>query len=83
MTISALRRSVDAWKHKYQAVKGRVGEEHDQTLAEPPDFSDTELDAFKALEKVNGDAPDRTVAIDMRDALKEARRQKAQSKAPA
>jgi hypothetical protein len=80
-TIAELRRSVDAWKKKYQAAKGEVGAEQDQTLAEPPEFTDTEIEALKALEKANaGAAPDRTLAIDMRDALKEARRQKAQTK---
>ena len=80
-TIAELRRSVDAWKKKYRAVKGPVGEEFDQTLAEPPEFSDTEVEALKALDKANaGAAPERTLAIDMRDALKEARRQKSQSK---
>jgi chromosome segregation ATPase len=80
-TIAELRRSVDAWKKKYQAAKGEVGEEQDQTLVEPPEFTDTEIEALKELDRANaGAAPDRTLAIDMRDALKEARRQKSQSK---
>lgn len=80
-TIAELRRSVDAWKKKYQAARGQIGEEQDQTLAEPPEFTDTEIEALKELDKANaGAAPERTLAIDMRDALKEARRQKAQSK---
>lgn len=83
-TIAELRRSVDAWKKKYQAAKGQVGEEQDQTLVEAPEFTDTEIEALKALDKANaGTAPDRTLAIDMRDALKEARRQKAQAKSRA
>jgi len=80
-TIAELRRSVDAWKKKYQAAKGEVGEELDQTLIEPPEFTDTEIEALKELDKAHAGAPpDRTLAIDMRDALKEARRQKSQSK---
>lgn len=80
-TIAELRRSVDAWKKKYQAAKGEVGEEQNQTLVEPPEFTDTEIEALKELDKANAGAPpDRTLAIDMRDALKEARRQKSLSK---
>ena len=80
-TIAELRRSVDAWKKKYQAKKGQVGDEQDQTLAEPPEFTDTEVEALKELDMANaGKAPEPTLSIDMRDALKEARRQKAQAK---
>jgi chromosome segregation ATPase len=80
-TIAELRRSVDAWKKKYQAAKGEVGAEQDQTLVEPPEFTDTEIEALKELDRANaGTAQERTLAVDMRGALKEARRQKAQLK---
>lgn len=80
-TIAELRKSADAWKKKYQAAKGQLVEDQDQTIAEPPAFTDTEVEALKELESGNrAGAPDRTVAIDMRDALKEARRQKSTAK---
>lgn len=76
-TIAGLRESVDAWKAKYRAVKGEKIDDGTETMTELPAFTDTELEALKALEESNAEAPDATVAIDMRDALKEARRHKA------
>jgi DNA repair exonuclease SbcCD ATPase subunit len=81
-TIAELRRSVDAWKKKYQAAKGELCDS-DQTLAEPPEFTDTEVEALRALEMAGEMAPERTVAIDMRDALKQARAQKARARTEA
>lgn len=78
-TIADLRKSVDAWKKKWQAAKGELVDA-DQTLAELPAFTDTEVEALKELERSGDGAPDRTVAIDMRDALKEARAQKAKAR---
>jgi chromosome segregation ATPase len=78
-TIAELRQSVDAWKAKYQAVKGEKLDDGTETMTELPAFTDTELEALKALEETCSDAPGATIAIDMRDALKEARRHKANS----
>ncbi|MDX1561885.1 MAG: hypothetical protein R3305_03120, partial [Gammaproteobacteria bacterium] len=74
-TIGELKRSVAVWKKKYQAAKGVVSDET-ATCAELPAFTDTEVEMLKELEKVE-DGPAHTVAIDMRDALKEARRSRA------
>ena len=79
-TIAELRRSVEGWKKKYQAVKGEALDDQDRTLAELPAFTDTEVEALRELESAKREGPDRTVAIDMRDALKEARRQKQTAK---
>lgn len=79
-TIAELRRSVEGWKKKYEAAKGERVVKPEETLAEPPEFTDTEIEALKALDAVADGPPDRTVAIDMRDALKEARRSKAVAK---
>ena len=79
-TIAELRRSVDLWKKKYQAAKGEILEDQDQTLAEPPAFTETEIEALKALEEEHPATPERTIAIDMRGALKEARSRKARAK---
>lgn len=77
-TIAELKRSLDAWRKKYQAARGELIDDQDETLSEPA-FSDTELDELRKLEEGEA-APERTVAIDMRDALREARRDKARAK---
>ena len=75
-TISELKRSVDTWKAKYQAAKGAELKDEDHTMTELPALTDTEIDVLRELEGSTEDAPAQTVAIDMRDALKEARRKK-------
>jgi hypothetical protein len=83
-TIAELRRSVEAWKNPSQLAKPRVGEDPDSTLAEAPALGDDEIDASDAIDAIEtlnpGAPPERTLAIDMRDALTEARRQKAFTK---
>jgi chromosome segregation ATPase len=76
-TISELKRSGEIWKKKYQAAKAKGA---DATATDLPAFTATEADALKQLEAtVGGGAPDRTVAIDMRQPLSEARRKAAES----
>lgn len=82
-TIAELRRSTDVWKQKYQAARNRGGVDPNQTLAEEPAFSEGQLEALEALDKIHNGPPERTLAIDMSDALTEARRQKSLSKTPA
>lgn len=72
-TIAELRRSIDAWKEKYSAAKGEKFFDGDCTMTELPSLTDTEVDVLKELETSDTDTPAATVAIDMRDALKEAR----------
>jgi chromosome segregation ATPase len=81
-TISNLRATVDAWKAKYQAAKGEklTDKDHTKTMTELPSLSDTEIDVLAELEISSQVEPTQTVAIDMRDALKEARRNKAHAK---
>jgi len=80
MTIGELSKSVEVWKTKYQAAKGEKLADRDQTMSELPAFTDTEVEVLKKLDDSHGDPPAATVAIDMRDALKEARRDKARAK---
>lgn len=75
-TAAALRASVETWKRKYQAARGELTDV-DQTLAEPPAFTDTEVEVLQQLEQSGFEQPEHTVAIDMRTALREARAQKA------
>jgi chromosome segregation ATPase len=82
-TIAELRRSTDVWKQKYQTAKGRAGVDPNQTLVEEPAFTDGQIEALEALDKLHQGQPERTLAIDMSDALTEARRQKSLSKTPA
>jgi len=82
-----LRQSIDAWRRKYQAAKGQAVEQ-DSTLAEPPLFTDTEIQALEEIESAAAESEvqetleaqltpaEHTVAIDMREALTEARDQK-------
>lgn len=79
-TIAELRRSAEAWKKKYQAAKGVVYEGPGQTLAEPPPFTDTEIEALEALKLANGVKPPPSApASKLRGALKEAPHSKADS----
>lgn len=75
-TAAKLRASVDTWKKKYQAARGELTDV-DQTLAEPPAFTETEAEVLRQLEDSGFEEPERTIAIDMRSALKEARARKA------
>lgn len=79
-TISELKRSVDAWKAKYQAAKGETLASQARTMTELPALTDTELNVLRELEESSDDVPAQTVAINMRDALKEARRKKTSAK---
>ena len=78
-TIEGLRRSVEAWKEKYQAVKGEKIQDIDETMTELPEFTDTELEALRQLEATNQGGPESTVAINMSDSLKQARKAKARA----
>ena len=73
-TISELRHSVDAWKAKYKAAKGEKFEDYDQTMTELPTFAASEADELKNSQQKPSD---QTVAIDMRESLALARRDKA------
>jgi chromosome segregation ATPase len=86
LTIEDLRQSADAWRRKYQAVKGETVDT-EGSLADPPLFTDTEIEALKQIENGAASGSDagfedevqfaeRTVAIDMRGALSQARAQK-------
>lgn len=75
-TISELRHSVDAWKAKYKAAKGEEFEDYDQTMTELPIFAATETDEHKNVENAQPNTSDQTVAIDMRDVLEHAQRDK-------
>jgi septal ring factor EnvC (AmiA/AmiB activator) len=75
-TIAELKRNADAWKQKYQSLRGgRPGESSVQLQA----LSDTDIrtieDIDKTIEsKVVENKADATIAIDMRRSLLEARR---------
>jgi DNA repair exonuclease SbcCD ATPase subunit len=75
-TIAELRRSVDTWKRKAQALRG------DSPLASSsvtlPALSDTDVRVIEDLDKKGGGKNDATIAIDMRRSLLEARRTAAQ-----
>jgi chromosome segregation ATPase len=72
-TITELKRSGESWRKKYQELRG-----HDPgaTSMEIPALSQTDVAALQQLERtdVAGSAPERTIAIDMRRPLSEARR---------
>lgn len=72
-TIAEVRKTAEQWKRKYLAAKGA----DDTSSASLPAFSETEVEAMKALEKAGGE-PERTLAIDMRRPLSEARRKMAE-----
>lgn len=75
-TIAELRRSVDMWKRKYQAVKGDSPTA--TTSVNLPTLSDTDVRVIEQIEKSSSGKPDSTIAIDMRRSLLEARRTAAQ-----
>lgn len=75
-TIAELRRSVDTWKRKYQAVKGDSPTA--TTSLNLPTLSDTDVRVIEQIEKSSGGNNDATIAIDMRRSLLEARRTAAQ-----
>lgn len=67
-TIDELKRTADVWKKKYLRLRGS---EATATSAEVPALTGTDL---HALERASNDfTPERTTAIDMRDALIKAR----------
>jgi DNA repair exonuclease SbcCD ATPase subunit len=70
-TITELKRNADAWKRKYQALKGNGAAE---TSTQLPTLSDTDVRAIENLEKNVETKSDSTIAIDMRRSLLEARR---------
>jgi chromosome segregation ATPase len=71
-TIADLRRSVDTWKRKYQALKGDSPTA--TTSVNLPSLSATDVRVIEQIEKSSGGKTDATVAIDMRRSLLEARR---------
>jgi chromosome segregation ATPase len=74
-TIAELRRSVEMWKRKYQALKGDSPTA--TTSINLPSLSDTDVRVIEQLDKT-GAKSDATIAIDMRRSLLEARRTAAQ-----
>jgi DNA repair exonuclease SbcCD ATPase subunit len=77
-TIAELKRSAEAWKRKYQAL--RVASSTATTSVSMPALSDTDVRAIEQLEQsAEIVKPDATIAIDMRRSLLEARRTAAQS----
>jgi len=75
-TIIELKRSAEAWKRKYQAVKGNSPTA--ETSVSLPTLSDTDVRAIEQLEKNVETKAESTIAIDMRRSLLEARRTAAQ-----
>ena len=75
-TIAELRRSVEMWKRKYQAVKGDSPTA--TTSVNLPTLSDTDVRVIEQIEKSSSGKADATIAIDMRRSLLEARRTAAQ-----
>ena len=75
-TILELKRSAEAWKRKYQSVKGHSSTA--ETSVSLPTLSDTDVRAIEHLEKSVDTKSDATIAIDMRRSLLEARRAAAQ-----
>jgi chromosome segregation ATPase len=78
-TIIELKRSAEAWKRRYQSVKGNSSTA--ETSVSLPTLSDTDVRAIEALEKEVETTPEKTestIAIDMRRSLLEARRTAAQ-----
>jgi chromosome segregation ATPase len=72
-TIAELRRSVDTWKRKYQAVRGDSPTA--TTSVNLPVLSDTDVRVIEQVDKkVGGVNQQATIAIDMRRSLLEARR---------
>jgi predicted RNase H-like nuclease (RuvC/YqgF family) len=71
-TITELKRSAEAWKRKYQSVKGNSSTA--ETSVSLPSLSDSDVLAIEQLEKKGDAKPESTIAIDMRRSLLEARR---------
>ena len=71
-TIIELKRSAEAWKRKYQAVKGNSSTA--ETSVSLPTLSDSDVRAIEQLEQTSETKPESTIAIDMRRSLLEARR---------
>jgi DNA repair exonuclease SbcCD ATPase subunit len=76
-TIAELKRLADMWKKKYQVLRGA---EIEATSAQLPAFTETDVRVIERLHADAGKAPDRTIAIDMRKSLLEARRSSASGK---
>ncbi len=75
-TITELKRSADAWKRKYQSIKGTSSTA--ATSVGMPALSETDVRAIEHLEQSVDSKQDATIAIDMRRSLLEARRTAAQ-----
>ena len=75
-TIAELRRSVEMWKRKYQAVRGDSGTA--TTSINLPSLSETDVRVIEQLDKTGAGKNEATIAIDMRRSLLEARRTAAQ-----
>jgi len=75
-TIAELRRNADAWKRKYQLLKGDSATA--TTSVNLPTLSDTDVRVVEEFDKDSKNKPDATIAIDMRRSLLEARRTIAQ-----
>ena len=75
-TLAELRRSVETWKRKYEAVKGDSPTA--TTSINLPSLSDTDVRVIEAIEKAPPGKAEPTIAIDMRRSLLEARRTAAQ-----
>jgi chromosome segregation ATPase len=71
-TIAELRRGVDTWKRKYQAVKGDSPTA--ATSVSLPSLSETDVRVAEQLDTGVGAKNEATIAIDMRRSLLEARR---------
>ena len=71
-TIIELKRTGEAWKRKYQSVKGNSSTA--ETSVSLPELSETDVRAIEQLEKTANAKPESTIAIDMRRSLLEARR---------
>jgi chromosome segregation ATPase len=73
-TIAGLKRKGDGWRRKYQELKG---DSTSTTSMELPAFTNTDIAAMQQLQNDTDKASDRTVAINMRRPLSEARRSSA------
>jgi predicted RNase H-like nuclease (RuvC/YqgF family) len=69
-TIADLKRGADLWKRKYKALQGG---NTSTTSTELPMLTKTDVAALQQLESADTQA-DHTIAIDMRQPLREARR---------
>ncbi len=75
-TLAELRRSIEMWKRKYQAVK--ADSPTATTSVNLPSLSETDVRVIEHLDKTGAGKNDATIAIDMRRSLLEARRTAAQ-----